>query len=1066
MELNKNQRSAVKTIDKNILVNAGAGTGKTKVLTSRYLEILENGQLKENNEIEGIVAITFTKKATEEMMGRIRTEIKKRAIGSNLWEKYYRDMEKANISTIHSFCSKILRENPVEAGIDPYFTIMEENKSKSILKKSINEALNTYLYEKTHSIDFFKSFGINKIEDIVEDYMYIYNHLRASGSCLKDHKENTLHRLDSFKGEIKLDEIIRLTKILMDGLNKNSKISKLKNTMLWENLEQNRCDESNIFEHLIYIRENMGESKKLVEEQNLLRELIDESLLLKEKKNIKTYKYFFEILEEIDEIYSGEKNKLGLLDYEDLQIKTLKLFEENISILRKYQDKYRYLMIDEYQDVNKLQMKIFYILASKESKLDRNNLFVVGDPKQAIYGFRGGSIDVFFETRNDIEGNGLVINLDINYRSVDNIINFTNEVFPNMMTYYEKIRAHRTGNEKNKVEIIDGENVHISRELLAKKIIKLIEEGYDFRDIALIFRSGTNIESYERELSNYNIPYYNNNSNNFFKKQEVLDIVNGIKAISNPYDDISTIGLLRSPSIGLRDETIYFLMENRLENLQNTILNIDLSKITCDEKDITLLKRGKDIINYFRENKNTLTTIEVIDKFLDLTRASENIMPHRLKDKKQALANIEKFKYFTREYVDRENASLEELIDYIEENREAKEGQAAIEALNKNVVKLLTIHSSKGLEFPVVIIPELNKPLNNNFHRFLFEEKIGLGIKSSGTEVNYEAIKKIKSLRESDEETRVLYVAMTRAGKKLILEFTGKNTGHKKNLIQVFEENKLSHFYDIIENIEVGKIIEASLDEKKSYSNIQVGESKKKEFPQISISQFLKFQECKRKFYLENYLGINEKWDNLNYDIRENKIDQPLDGATKGNVVHEFSQRYDGGSIDELLENILKKYKVEDMERAKKQVSRYVDNYIKFHENQKYSYYLSEKEFYLKIEDSILHGIIDRIYIGKDYVKLVDFKTNKRPDKSHLDQVLFYQYVVKNIMPDKKNEASILYLENNKEIYLDSHDENIEHILNRIKSFLKFIEENNSIDQYPKASNCLYCKNQVFCNSI
>ena len=129
------QQQAIETIDKNLAVSAGAGTGKTKVLTERYIYILEHGKLEEFKAIESIVAITFTNKATQEMIERIRKEIKKNFSKGPKWRRFYRDLERANISTIHGFCSKILRENPIEANIDPYFEVLDDNISSKLLKE-------------------------------------------------------------------------------------------------------------------------------------------------------------------------------------------------------------------------------------------------------------------------------------------------------------------------------------------------------------------------------------------------------------------------------------------------------------------------------------------------------------------------------------------------------------------------------------------------------------------------------------------------------------------------------------------------------------------------------------------------------------------------------------------------------------------------------------------------------------------------------------------------------------------------------------------------------------------
>src|SRR5690606_20329748 len=135
------QELAIKTIDKNLVVNAGAGTGKTKVLTERYIYILEKGDLEENKEIESIVAITFTKKAAQEMKDRIREEIKKRFSLDRKWHRFYRDLEKANISTIHSFCGNMLRDNPLKAKLDPMFKVIETREADMLLEEAVLDTL-------------------------------------------------------------------------------------------------------------------------------------------------------------------------------------------------------------------------------------------------------------------------------------------------------------------------------------------------------------------------------------------------------------------------------------------------------------------------------------------------------------------------------------------------------------------------------------------------------------------------------------------------------------------------------------------------------------------------------------------------------------------------------------------------------------------------------------------------------------------------------------------------------------------------------------------------------------
>src|SRR5699024_11178786 len=208
-----------------------------------------------------------------------------------------------------------------------------------------------------------------------------------------------------------------------------------------------------------YIQDNLGSSKKELEKQNRLKELLSEILLGKEKENLWLYKSILNVLIDIDKIYDRMKREEGGLYYNDLQNKVLYLLD-NEAIRKKYQNRFKYFMIDEFQDTNELQKNIFYKLASDKKPLDKENLFIVGDPKQSIYGFRGADIDVFYDTMEDISkyDSDAIITLKRNYRSVDTVLNFVNSIFSNLMKdKYDELTAFNQSKNKIDVEIIDEE---------------------------------------------------------------------------------------------------------------------------------------------------------------------------------------------------------------------------------------------------------------------------------------------------------------------------------------------------------------------------------------------------------------------------------------------------------------------------------------------------------------------------------------------------------------------------------------------------------------------------------
>lgn len=550
------QREAIETIDCNVAVNAGAGTGKTKVLTERFIHILEFGNLERDKEVESIVAITFTKKATQEMVERIRKELRLNFHRGEKWTRFYRDMEKSNISTIHSFCGKILRENPIESKIDPLFQVMDDVTSTNLLNESIEEAINSLLKDE-NLFKFMLKLKEYRTENLKKDIKEVYNLVRTVGLSYIEVKEMTMDFLDSLTID---DEDLKRIKdciIYLQGkLTKASNIVKLKDDPVWISFMEDRLEEAEVYPTIEYIKSKIGKPTKETETIEILKEAIDRVLICKEKDYSWMYLSILDLLILVDEIYTRKKRIEGVLDYDDLQIKVLNLLDDE-KIREKYQERYRYIMIDEFQDTNELQKKIFYKLCSKKSPLDMNNLFVVGDPKQSIYAFRGSDIGVFYDVLKDIEnttGNE-AITLSKNYRSVDTVLNFVNKVFGQLMDgRYDSLTPFKKSKNLIDVEILEDnefegnseESIVFEADLIARRIRQLVDQAnYRYKDFALLFRATTRNYYYEEALKNYNIPYYNSSSRQFFKRQEILDIINALKVISNPYDIVSSIGFLR-----------------------------------------------------------------------------------------------------------------------------------------------------------------------------------------------------------------------------------------------------------------------------------------------------------------------------------------------------------------------------------------------------------------------------------------------------------------------------------------------------------------------------------------
>ncbi len=1108
---NLEQEKAIKTIDSNVIVNAGAGTGKTKVLTERYINILENGKFDGENPIESIVAITFTNKATQEMIERIRQEIKEKALEDDTWMNHYRDMEKANISTIHGFCAKILRENPIEANINPYFEIFDQGLSDQYLTMSILKLLNEYLESDDRLLEAMLLFNYDQVDRMVDGLKAVYRDIMSLGIDYGKIRENLEVYMESLEVRTEnIEEIKDLTNFLMDNFRKGTKLLKFKESDMWIDFNNNNYQEKDLFDYLEAILESLGASKVEKDSQDRLKELIGEILESKELNYKWLYQLIIDLVEDIDEDYEKLKRAKGGLDYDDLQIKALRLLDRK-DILKKYQKKYKYFMIDEFQDTNELQKKIFYKLTSVNKPLDRNNLFVVGDPKQSIYGFRGADVAVFYDVMEDIsqQNKDNVITLGVNYRSLDIVMNFVNNIFEKFMgDLYDPLDAfNKNKREDLKIEVIEKADLEeieglspserassYEADIMAKRIKELKEDReteIDYGDIGILFRATSRIDIYEEALDRYNIPYYNSSSKKFYEKQEIKDLITALKALANSHDKIAHIGFLKSPLVGLNDESIYKIFKNKQENIFEHLENLDKDNFEDDEK--IKLENLIELYDYFYHIKDFYSVDMLIEEIIYATDYIESLL---LSDAgQQRAANVSKFIDITRTYYREELGSLEDYVDYLEKIRLLDESEETIEMENANVVKLMTVHGSKGLEFPVVFLPELSKRGGGGSPIFIYDKEDGLAINNGIVSGKYDRLRAKLRQEDQEEDKRVLYVAMTRAEKLLVLGFQGRNSGMKKEI------------YKMVEDEDVKRIAEIELEEKgnKSLKNLEIRDfkevlSREDAKPKLlyeidgyeltkinnySISQYMEFKKCRRSYFFKYMWKIElpesrnedlveeQEIRKMNYDYKEGYEKTILEANVRGNIVHDFCNNYRMGmDIEEVMAESISSYNLEPSQEICKEIRPYIDNYLNNYKEDYLDMY-SEKPFYLSLENGYISGIIDRINIYPDSLEIVDFKTNRVNDnlQEHIDyynpQLRLYAYAMKEIVDLKVQSSNILFLETGDKVEIDISQKKLEENIEDVNHFVDYINKYQNIDKYDKSENCSrYCDYKEFCNQF
>ena len=467
------------------------------------------------------------------------------------------------------------------------------------------------------------------------------------------------------------------------------------------------------------------------------RDLI--SIISKIKEEIKTVEEYSVMNKQIIEVYEKYNRSLiesNAMDFSDILLNTYKLLQ-NSSILEKIQKKYKYIMIDEYQDTNNLQYKIIDLIARKSS-----NLCVVGDENQSIYGFRGANILNILNFENNYK-NAKIIKLEENYRSTSTILDAANELIKNNKSSKDKKLWTQNGKgDLIKVLVCDNARDEVS------KIIDIIKEnhqnGIPYKDMTILYRTNMQSRVFEEGLLRYNIPHKVFGGISFYSRAEIKDIIAYLSIIVNPQDELNLQRIVNVPKrkVGEKgiEKIIAFARENNL-NLLDALSHIkDISGLTATGKE--KLSEMYDIIKELKDLSYSETASYIVETLLDKIKYIDYVK-ETYDDADARIENIEEFK---NSILELENVvGVLRLSEYLE-NVSLVSATDDLEN-EKDYIKLMTIHNSKGLEFPIVFLVG-------------FENEIFPGARASFDE------------KEMEEERRLCYVALTRAEKKLYLSHT------------------------------------------------------------------------------------------------------------------------------------------------------------------------------------------------------------------------------------------------------------------------------------------------------
>ncbi len=431
-----------------------------------------------------------------------------------------------------------------------------------------------------------------------------------------------------------------------------------------------------------------------------------------EKVAVKVYREYEKILK-----------RNNAVDFDDLLKKPVELFMNNDDILDKYQEKYRYILIDEYQDTNEVQYKLVKLLASKY-----RNLFVVGDVNQSIYGFRWSNYKNILNFEKDYP-DSKTITLNQNYRSTNTILNAANSVIKNNVERKE-VNLYSTFGDGVKIKYFRGNDEKDEVKLVVDEIKKLLDEGYDYNDFAILYRTNAQSRNVEDAILKVNWPYKVVGSYYFYKRKEIKDLLCYLRLISNHQDDVSLERVINVPKRGIGDTSINNLRSLAREN------NECMFKCLSKPKEVEF----KKLILELTEDAKDLDLTELIDVVLEKSGMKEELEKEHTLEADIRLENLMEFKSITENYQkETGTVNLEDFLEDISIVADSSEHQTL-----DNAVTLMTMHAAKGLEFKVVFLIGMEE-----------------GIMPHSMSLN--------EASELEEERRLCYVGITRAKERLYI---------------------------------------------------------------------------------------------------------------------------------------------------------------------------------------------------------------------------------------------------------------------------------------------------------
>jgi len=792
------QRAAIEATGAEILVEAGAGTGKTGVIVDRYCRLA----CEQGVSPDAILAFTFTDKAAAELRRRIRAEVERRAeAGSERALELLPRLGGSWVTTIHGFCNRLLSANPVAVGIDPRFRVLDAPEAERAAAEAFDEALEAFLAEGDRGREnTVAAFDIAGLRGIV---LGVHAELRSRGEdeprlpeqpepdvpgALRHAAETAAEAMGEVKPGSANHELLERALALLDGTKSPptlGEIASLRTT---------------------------SKAKPIA----AYREAIDAAVsrVAEAGEGGLAYRHVAELLRLFSERFARAKARRAGIDFEDLQLLAVQLLERN-ETGGGYRSRFSHLLVDEFQDTNRLQLRLIEALRGPQAQL-----MTVGDELQSIYGFRHADLDVFRERRRAIEASATAeaIPLSGNFRSRPEAIGAVNAIGERLLDDYAPLRVGAqpshpqppgdgpavemllTGRDGWADEGIELDPTTDARtpanqlaeaRFLATRLRELADQGVERGSMVVLLRAFTRLDAHEDSLERAGLRPYVVGGRGYWSQQQVADVCALLATICNPLDDQPLLGALASPACGVAPDTLWLLRAaaGRGRHLwpaieQATGLGEDervdaarLEQVPAAE--LSLLGRFAETLAGLRRRATSLSLPGLIDAAVTETGYDLAVLMRPAGEAR--FANVRKLMRLAAEFESSEGRDLRGLLDFLAARADADaDAQAATALEGHDGVRIMTIHSAKGLEFDVVAIPHLSRGLLPpartpllTIGREAESPRVGMQLRRLGARgVNLYAQRELgedAQRRDAEEELRLFHVGATRARERLLL---------------------------------------------------------------------------------------------------------------------------------------------------------------------------------------------------------------------------------------------------------------------------------------------------------